>query len=168
MAHSTSNLQLYSNLTDNKIGQSVCIRAKVDKETTTYYEYVQLIQFKLDGTNNIATKYVRWRKPKTGYGFWQFKNIINNNTGLVTINFAHIMNGLYDHINSIHRVKIGGSIVNGQLQPAGGSLNITATKNNDGSYAISVSGTGGRQFAFSVTPDSLSPENANEINFATE
>jgi hypothetical protein len=77
------------------------------------------------------------------------------------------MNGLYN-INSIHRVKIGGSIMNGELQPAGGSLNITATKNANGSYAINVSGTGGKQFSFNVTPDSLSPDNANEINFTTE
>jgi hypothetical protein len=76
------------------------------------------------------------------------------------------MNGVYSQINSIHRVKIGGSIVSGQLQPAGGPLNITATKNSDGSYDINVSGSG-NQFNFNVTPDSLSPTNANEIDFAT-
>jgi hypothetical protein len=155
-------------LTDNKIGESVCIRTPVASETATYYEYAQLTQFRLDVTNQIVTKLVKWRKPKTGYGFWQFKDIQNNNTGLVVVNFAHIMNGVYPQINSIHRAKIGGSIANGQLQPAGGPLNITVTKNNDGIYIIQASGIGGKQFTFNFDPDSLTRENANEINFTTE
>ncbi|MDR0336087.1 MAG: hypothetical protein LBI18_03255, partial [Planctomycetaceae bacterium] len=121
--HSTAGLQLYSNLTGNKIGKSICVRAEIANETQTYYEYEQLVQFQLDVTNEIVSKLVKWRKPKTGYCLWQFKEIKNNNTGMVIVDFAHIMNGLYN-INSIHRVKIGGSIMNGELQPAGGSLNI--------------------------------------------
>jgi hypothetical protein len=168
MPHSTAGLQLYSNLTDNKIGESIGVRAAVVNETSTYYEYAQPVQFRLDVTNQIVTKFVRWRKPKTGYCLWQFKDIQNNNTGLVTVNFAHIMNGAYDHINSIHRARIGGNILNGQLQPAGGALNIAVTKNANGSYNIGVSGTSGQSFSFTATPDALSPTNANEINFTTE
>jgi hypothetical protein len=168
MPHSTAQLQLYSELTDNKIGESICIRTPVASETATYYEYAQLTQFRLDVTNQIVTKLVKWRKPKTGYGFWQFKDIKDNNTGLVTVNFAHIMNGLYSQINSIHRARIGGSIVGGQLQPSGGLLNIAVTKNSDGTYTIQVSGINGNQFTFNADPDSLTPENANEINFTTE
>jgi hypothetical protein len=168
MAHSTSGLQLYSNLTDNKIGQGACIRVTVNNETSTYYEYVALVQFRLDVTNQIVTKQARWRKPKTGYCFWQFTNIEDNNTGLVIVNFAHIMNGVYPQINSIHRAKIGGHIVNGQLQPAGGPLNIAVTKNTDGSYAILVSGIGGNQFTFNTNPDAMTADNANEVDFETE
>jgi hypothetical protein len=167
----TKGLQLYSNFTDNKIGQAISASAPKVLEKETYYEYSQLVQFRLDAViNSFRTKYVRWRLPKTGYHFWQFRDIQNNNTGLVTVNFAHIMNGLYSHINSIHRAKIGGSIVGGQLQPAGGLLNITVQRqvsNGIGIYVIQVNGTSGQSFTFNANPDALSPENANEIDFAT-
>jgi hypothetical protein len=165
MAHSSEHLQLYSNLTDNKIGESICIRAPVITEASTYYEYSQAVQFRLDVTNQIVTKKVKWRKPKEGYGFWQFTNIQNNNTGLVTINTAHIMNGVYPHINSTHRARIGGHIMNGQLQPAGGALNIGVTKNTDGTYSVSVNNN---RYVFMFDPDSLTASNANEIDFETD
>jgi hypothetical protein len=164
MSHSTAGLQIYSNLTDNKIGHAVCIRVPIDHETSTYYEYDQLVQFRLDVTNQIVTQRIRWRKPKDGYRLWQFSNIENNNTGLVTVNCAHIMNGVYPNINSIHKAKIGGRITT-TLQPASIPLNVVVTKIANGDYNLNVNGG---QFNFLFEPDSLTSENANEIIFTTE
>jgi hypothetical protein len=171
MAHSTTGLKLYSNLTGNKIGQAVCIHVPVANETATYYEYEYPVQFRLDVTNQIVIRTVRWRKPKDGYCYHQFSGIENNNTGLVTVNFTHIMKGVYPQIdaqrNYTHRMRIGGSIAAGQLQPAGGILNVAATKKSNGTYTITITGTGNRIATHDVTPDMMTPENANELDFET-
>jgi hypothetical protein len=164
---STAGLRLYSNLTDNKIGEAISIRSPVKGEGTTYYEFMQLVQFKIDSVNEYRTKLVKWRRPKTGYGYWQYKNIQNNNTGLVTVNFEHIMKGVYSQLNDkgVRRVRFGGSIANGQLQPAAGSLAIVVTKNSNGTYQFVVTGTTGQQATHNINLDAITAENANELDF---
>ncbi|MDR1271047.1 MAG: hypothetical protein LBK82_16150 [Planctomycetaceae bacterium] len=164
MSHNTIGLQLYSKYTDNKIGEAVITAAQLVRDTETYYEYAQSVQFRIDFTDEYRTKYTKWRIPKEGYGFWQFSNIENNNTGLVTVNCHHIMNGVYSHINSVHKAKIGGQITDGQLQSAGSPLSVIVSKNSDGSYQLIVNSG---QFVFHFNPDSMTADNADEI-FTTE
>jgi hypothetical protein len=167
MLHSTQGLQLYSEQSDNKIGKAVLVPAALYSETTEYWEYIQRVLFKIDSMDEYYWKYCRWRMPKTGYCFWQFDgNIQNNDTGLVTVNCPHIMNGVYPEIHSIHRAKIGGKKEAGVLQPASGSLNVTVTRiTSPKGYTLTVNSG---QFVFQFEPDELTAENADEIDFETE
>jgi hypothetical protein len=167
MAHSTQGLQLYSNFTDNKIGEAVVCRAAPFSETGTYYEYADLVTFAKDFTSEYITRYVKWRRPKPNYGFWQFGKIINNGTTLVIIDFPHIMNGVYSFIDSVHRAKIGGRIVNNQLQPASFALNVAVTRVNQPNDGYELSVNSG-QFVFEFNPDAMDTTNSDEIDFEVE
>jgi hypothetical protein len=164
----TEGLQLYSKFTDNKIGTAIVEPATPVNTTSSYYEFAQFVTFTIDGTSETRTQFMRWRKPIEGKSFYQFYIIENNNTGLVTVYFRHIASGLFSNNNSIHAARIGGHIVNGQLQPAGGSLNVTVTEAGNGNYQITATGTGGQQFTNQFNPDALTEDNANEIDFETE
>jgi hypothetical protein len=167
MAHSTQGLQLYSNFTDNKIGEAVVCRAVPFRETETYYEYADFVMFHKDFTTEYVTRYVKWRRPKPNYCFWQFDKIINNATTLVVIDFPHIMNGVYSFIDSVHRAKIGGRIVNNRLQPASFVLNVVVTRVDqpNGGYKLSVNND---QFVFDFNPDALDTRNSDEVDFEVE
>jgi hypothetical protein len=165
MLHSTQNLQLYSNVSDNKIGVAVVVPAVFVRETETYYEYVQEVVFKIDAANSYRTRYTKWRQPKEGFGFWQFDRIVDNDSTLVKVDCVHIMRGIYPYKGRLHRAKIGGAIQSGELLPATMALSVQVSSNGDGSYQLTVNNGA---FVFQFSPDLLSPENADEVDFATE
>jgi hypothetical protein len=164
MSHSTQGLHLYNTVTDGKIGTAVLVPKQPLRETDNYYEYVDWLTFRLSSTDKYETHYYVWRIPKANQCFWQFPAIKNNGTGLVTIDFHHIMNGLYPNINSVHRAKIGGSIVNNQLLAANIALTVVVTKINapDSGYTLSVNNG---QFVFEFNPDALRTLEADEVDF---
>jgi hypothetical protein len=164
--NTTEGLQLYSRLTDNRIGEAVNEPARIADITDTYIEYAQFLTFNIDNTTEKRIRFARWRKPIDGEYWYQFSRIINNNTGFVTIEFAHINNAVLDSINSFRSARIGGSIANGQLQPSSNNLDVTVTKlsNNEG-FQLSVNNG---QFVFTFNPDTLTADNADEVDFITE
>jgi hypothetical protein len=166
MPETTEGLLLYSRFTDNPIGKAIVEPAKVAQTTANYIEYAQFVTYEIDSTEERRIVYTRWRKPVEGKCWWQFNRIINNGTGLVTVEFLHLNSGLSPAINSVHLAKIGGAIANGTLQASANSLNVTVTATtNPKGYQLSVNSG---QFTFQVSPDAMSPENANEVDFSTE
>jgi hypothetical protein len=164
--HTTEGLELYSKFTDNRIGEAVAEPANIVNVTDTYFEFAQFVTFNIDSTTVTKRRFAKWRKPRENEYWYQFLQILNNDSGLVTIEFAHISNGILDSINSFRSARIGGSIANGQLQPANTNLDVTVTKlsNNEG-YQLSVNNG---QFEFIFNPDTLTADNADEVDFTTE
>jgi hypothetical protein len=77
------------------------------------------------------------------------------------------MEGVYPFANSVHRAKIGGSIVNGQLQASSSALNVVVTKINQPNAGYDLSVNNG-QWNFIFNPDSLGEDDADEVDFETE
>jgi hypothetical protein len=166
MFFTTENLLLYSRYTKNPIGKAVAEPVGVAVEGLTYYEFAHFVTFKIDNTDDTKTIFTRWRVPKDGECWWQFTRILNNNTGLVTVEFVHINSGLVPTVNSVRLAKIGGSIQDGTLQEAASPLNVTVTKTTGQTeYQLSVNNG---EFDFFFAPDALTPEDADEIGFETE
>jgi hypothetical protein len=162
----TAGLQLYSKLTDNRIGEAVIEPAKIATATSTYYEFAQNVTFTIDSTQETKRQFVKWRKPIAGEYWYQLAGIQNNNSGLVSVLFSHINNGLSPSINSVRIARIGGQIASGQLLPASTNFSVAVSKLSDNQgYRLSVNSG---QFTFDFNPDSLTPDDADEINFTIE
>jgi hypothetical protein len=165
-AFTTSGLELYSKLTDNRIGGAVVEPAKIAIATSSYYEFAQNVTFAIDNTQETKRMFVKWRKPLEGDYWYQLNQIQNNNSGLVSILFSHINNGLSPSINSVRIARIGGTIASGQLLPASTNFSVAVSKLSDNQgYRLSVNDG---QFTFDFNPDSLTEDNADEINFTIE
>lgn len=166
MFFTTEKLLLYSKYTDNPIGTAIAEPVEVVMESPTYYELAHFVTFGIDNTTEKRILFTRWRLPKDGECWWQFNRIINNGTGLVTIECVHINNEILPDIHSVRVSRIGGSITNGQLQEASQALNVTVIKTTDTKgYQLNVNNG---EFEFFFDPDSLSIDNADEFDFETE
>ncbi|MDR0704746.1 MAG: hypothetical protein LBF88_07120 [Planctomycetaceae bacterium] len=162
----TENLLLYSQFTDNPIGTAIAEPVNAVAESPTYYEFAHFVTFQIDYTEDTKIMFVRWRIPKDNECWWQFTRILNNNTGLASVEFVHINSELLPTIHSVRLARIGGSIQDGVLQEAASPLNVTVTKTeNKKEYQLLVNNG---EFEFLFNPDSLSTGNADEIDFETE